>query len=727
MILSDWSLPSKQAWPSPLAYPLARRQEGEGWSPVMLFQAGLGGGKSEAMAEWARLAQGRVLWYQLDPSDRDEAVFWARWSRSLGLAFPEAPVEAWGSSLASGLLAALAWLGDASSRAVVVWDGMHHAPDALRAMMPSLLEAWPPSLNLMLGSRHRFPPAWTRLVASGKLALWDEDRLRFSPWEVDAWMRQRLPELVEDPAFRARVAEMEGWPLGLSLLAEEPGRTLDALVCEALAGELASSLWEGQSPEVQAFLLQASIFEEFTTEACREVLQAGDASSLLGPLWQAHVVRRNGEVHRFAPQVRAFLQMEAARQHPLEERRAWHRWAAEHHRRGARPDRSIPHLVACGDWRSAAQEAVKAFPRMRHDGRQEQLARWLKAFPEEAFALDPRLLVWKATFLARAGQLPEALACYERAFSAFQAASNEAGMFKVCVCQANIALAREESQAFGQYLLSAQVLAGKAHPEDVADLALVRGHAAEQKGDMAAFRSFNEQVLRVQGMGSAELDASRYIAHINLFTYHLHRGAYKEALAQVQRAVATAEEHGFVPYALAAKVQQAHLHCLQGKLSQAEALMKALPPGWREQLDWHDVACTQVIWGHLALAKQEPALAEARFRSAWSLFERIGLGDGQKLALEGLMWLAIRQEQPQRVGALLSELPMGASKNFYDWVLYLPRARAALALGHDSVAAALAKEACVALDALQAARHACHARAIEAVAQLRLGDRKSVV
>jgi ATP/maltotriose-dependent transcriptional regulator MalT/DNA-binding SARP family transcriptional activator len=736
--VDSWLIPSKLSPPAlpPEALPREALTNTAREPAVTILQAGPGGSKTLSAVALAQAIGGEIAWYALDQDDADPVTFFTYLVASVRAHVPPfgddiramagqgAPAKAvWGRFFQS--------LGAYDPPALtLILDDFHwlitHAPELVNGLT-YYMDKLPRGVRLILTTRKRYPGALGRLSAAGTVRIIDESRLRFTPAEVEAYSRLRVQGLADDPAFRERARAMEGWPLGLDLLTADPGRALtvqsNGLNDPDIEAYIAEELFQSQPARRRSFMLRAAILEEPTPEACREVLQLDDANEMLQALEADHLVTRRGDAYVFPGHLRSFLRAEAERTVPAEERRGWHRWAAEHYRELEKPELAIPHLIACGDWRAAGAACRAAFPRMRHDGRLAVIGRWLDSFPDNAFEQDPYLLIWHGSALARDGRLPEGLAAFDRALTAFVAREDKAGQFKVRVRQANIALARQENRDYANYLLAAQALAPDGEPEDLADLALIRGHAAEQKGDLEGFRQFNEQVLSQRDDGSLELAASRYIAHVNLYTYQLHRGAYRDAHGQIERAIAVADERNFYPYMLAAKIQRLHLWATEGKVDEAEAALKSLPGGWREVLDWHDLACAHAVVGNIAIQRGEWREAEERLRASLALFDRIGLQEGKKIPLELLLWLCIKRNNPQRVPALLAEANVPAGKTIYDLALLLPRARAALQQDDAAGALALAGEAISGFESLHATRHTAHAHAIVAAARARLGER----
>lgn len=258
---------------------------------VVLLQAAAGFGKTSALAaQLALQAEGEALaWVAMDPDDDAERLFACLVAALEGFDLPwrtapAALVELAGSDsaglrrAATELLNALA--GADVTRGVIVLDDVHRVQSTTTfALLDALMERLPPHWTLLLASRTTPPLALARLRASGELAEFTQDELRFSRDEADAMLgaaelpqaQERAQELFERTA---------GWPAGLRLAAAAlrtrggmaaGGRQLiDRHLFDYLAAEVLDDMPE----PLHLFLLRTAVLPELT--AGRAAAVSGD-------------------------------------------------------------------------------------------------------------------------------------------------------------------------------------------------------------------------------------------------------------------------------------------------------------------------------------------------------------------------------------------------------------------------------------------------------------------
>lgn len=711
--------------------------------PVTLLVAGPGDGKTLALLSLAEQARARgaiIVWYGLDEFDADVASFFH------GLvAAVRAHVPPFGEEVLAQIESGRAepkrlWQAFFGALAafnlpdvVIALDDAHWLFE-LEARPIAALTPWfdklPPGLRLAIATRRRWPEPTSRLQQRGHVQWLGGDRLRFTPEEQAAFLRLRDPEGRRADAWNARAAALDGWPLGLDLLllgADAPlpaaGDALGEAFQSRLEAYVAEELYGVQPSAVRAFMLEAGLLETITPEACEAVLGLAEAPAHLAALEQDHLLRRTGAAdYRFAPYLRDFLRAEAARVRPAGALEAQHRRAAAYFHEQARHEEALVHLLACGEWRAALAECARVFPTMRHTGRHATIRAWLERFPAAIAEREPSWQLWHAHVLSRAGRQQEAQTAYERACAGFEAHGDRAGAFKAQTSLCNLALLQDDRKRFGQLLLRAQALQADAHDEDLADLQLIRALAAEQRGDMALMQECNAAVLAIPVGDSLELAASHCIAMMNLHTHALHRGELADASALAERLVGVAATHGFRPFELYARFLLAHVQVIEGRIEEAAAFFRALPPDWAARLDWHDEACAWYILGHFHVARGDGPEAEEALKRSRQGFARAGFQEGLKLPLAPTLWLAIARGQHSRVEALLEAWGTIAPTNVYDAGLLLARARAHHLGGRSDAAAAILDALVPELERLEAGLLLVNAWLYRAAVRLRLGN-----
>ncbi len=154
--------------------------------------------------------------------------------------------------------------------------------EAVPELLNRLLQHWPPSLHLVLISRHNPPLPLARLRARGQISEIRSRDLRFTAEETTAYLDRALPAPLSQPVLAALEQRTEGWIAGLQLAALALRTLSDAEIDEAISsvGEadavqyLVDEVLSGQPPAVQDFLLKTSILDRFCVSLCEAL--AGD-------------------------------------------------------------------------------------------------------------------------------------------------------------------------------------------------------------------------------------------------------------------------------------------------------------------------------------------------------------------------------------------------------------------------------------------------------------------
>ncbi|MDB5102141.1 MAG: hypothetical protein JWM80_6562 [Cyanobacteria bacterium RYN_339] len=682
-----WILASKLAPPAPPARWLERGflPAGAPRSPVTWLVGGSGYGKTLGLLALAGDAP--RVWLALDDLDVEPATLFYYLVAGM-----RAHVPAFGEAIHATLQAGGAdprqlWQAFAREVAgynmpalVVAIDDVHHLPEEVLAPLATLAGQLPPGLQLLLAGRQRPPKAFARARAAGHVTVIDSAQLAFNADDQRAFLAGREPT---SPGWEARLAALEGWPLGLDLLI----RQVDELATEDL---VAAEFYGSQPPARREFMLQASFLAEITAEACAWIFQGQDAALHLAELEAAQLILRlaSSGAYRFPAYLLAFLRQDAGRSVPSLAAAAWHRRAATYYMEADRAELALPHLVASRDWPAAAAACQATFPAMRYSGRQGQIARTLASFPADVREEEPALLLWGGHAHSRAGRPTEARDAYDRAARGFHERDDGAGEFKVLVRLVTLAMRRGDTASFNQLVLQALARLPEGSLEDVVDLQLARAAMADFRGDAALMRECNEAALAIAGAGNAEIAASHVIANLNLYTAAFHAGELTPARGHAEQALAIAREHGMAPYMLYATCLLAHLDLTTGEVEAAGATLRGLPDDWEARLDWHMRAVGQTILGAYHLARGEAAESQAAYDRSLASFDAVGYAEGRKLPLEGLMWLALQRNLPTKAIGYFQ----GGGRNYYDLALALPHARAVHLAGDPAAASVLLRE-----------------------------------
>ena len=408
----------------PGAVPRRRLDEriGAAWTPLTIVSAPAGFGKTTVLTQWlaGQTAEGAaVAWLSLDRRDNDPALFWTYVVTAMRAAVPGLGDTALGLLASSPptevtLAALLNEVEGLTNDLVLVLDDYHviETPEVHEAMT-FVLQHQPPKLHLILATRSDPPLPMAQLRARGQLVEVRAADLRFTADEAALYLNDSMGLGLSADDIAALEGRTEGWIAALQLAALSlQGRADANAFIASFAGDdhyivdyLAEEVLARQSRDVRDFLLQTSILE-----------------SLTGPLCDAVTEREGGKA--------SLVMLERANLFlvPLDDRRQWYRYhhlfadvlhahllderpheVAELHRRAsawfeARDDtpQAISHALAGGDTGRAADLMELAMPRMRRERREADLARWVRALPDDILRTRPVLAVAFVGALAQA-------------------------------------------------------------------------------------------------------------------------------------------------------------------------------------------------------------------------------------------------------------------------------------------------------------------------------------
>ena len=252
-----------------------------------------GAGKSVLLSSWAASREAGVTsWLSCDDADADPVRFWTAF-----ITAPQAVAPGFGADAAELLALDGAMSADVTASiandaarlpagSAIIVDDFHAAAATAGRTMTDLVERWPAgTAQLVLAGRIDPPVRLHRLRLSGELCELRDHDLYLSLAETGA--------LLENFGVQIASAELallhqrsEGWVAALQMAAltlrgtKDPARALDVR-SHALAEYFVGEVLEHQPPEVAAFMLETSVLDELTAEACAAVTGRQDATALL--------------------------------------------------------------------------------------------------------------------------------------------------------------------------------------------------------------------------------------------------------------------------------------------------------------------------------------------------------------------------------------------------------------------------------------------------------------
>jgi LuxR family maltose regulon positive regulatory protein len=389
--------------------------------PLLLLSAPAGFGKSTLLTQWLRTVPHPVAWLALDEHDNAFHLFVAYLVAALqhalpGVCAPTAQLLDPAQPVPSTVLSQ-AFINDLQElpQPVVLGIDDYHVitDDTIHALVNDLVTHAPADFHLALATRSDPPlPLW-RLRAHDVLLERRAADLRFTVGETQAYLTSLLGAAPPDSLTSALMERTEGWIAGLRLaaLALPAPQSPDGLVV-AIDGSgrrylqefLVKDVLEQLDPELQQFLLRASLLDRFCQAVC-DALGEEDASSRPDTLTLEQLEQRNlfltrldeqGEWYRFHRLFQDALQRELTARLSSGEIRALHRRASGWFAAQGWLEEAIRHALAGDDLDEATQLVETQVHLLLDQERWRVVERYLDLLPDTLVQRRPMLLVARA-------------------------------------------------------------------------------------------------------------------------------------------------------------------------------------------------------------------------------------------------------------------------------------------------------------------------------------------
>ncbi len=414
---------------------------------VTLVTANAGAGKTTLVADFVRGHAPRFVWYQLDHTDADPAVFLSYITHGIRQFVPE-----FGHATLAYLRQSPAEIALRPERAVdalinealdqieqplvIVLDDYHHLGDdtAVHAAVDRLLAYQPDVLHTIIVSRDAPPLQLAKLRSQGTLAIIDRSDLLFTDEETQALFSQvfGLEITAEQLAeFRERT---QGWVMALQLIrqvAQRQSRNGGGAASPDLSEILrrserdvfdyfAEEVFDYEPRETRDLLLRVSLLDRVEMETCVRLYPDSGCSTILPSLVSRNVfitlaADGSGEEYRLHPLFRDFLR----RRLLSEVGRAG--IVAEHSRLGAfflsrgNWEQAMRHFLEAEDFDLAAKVIADKGQEWIASGALGSLAALADALPVEALERHPRALTYRAEAARLRGEYDKAQSMLRRA------------------------------------------------------------------------------------------------------------------------------------------------------------------------------------------------------------------------------------------------------------------------------------------------------------------------
>jgi LuxR family transcriptional regulator, maltose regulon positive regulatory protein len=579
---------------------LSERLEHNLEHPVTLVTANAGSGKTTLVADFVRTGARRYVWYQLDHTDADPAVFLGYLSNGI-----RQVVEGFGEVMLSYLQQAADELAQQPERAVdimlnevlekieqqliIVLDDYHHlgTDTAVHRVVDRLIQYMPDVMHLIIITRDMPPLSLARLRSHNSLALIDRSELLFTDKETQELFRkvfdlELTPEQLKE--YRERT---HGWITALQLVRQvaqrqalsqsEEGGAID-LVDVLRQSErdifdyFAEEVFADEPEDVRLYLPRLALLERIETSTCHSLFPEASCRSLLPALVRRNVFTsiaadERGEEYRLHPLFQSFLRRRLRGEVGKNGVATEHaRFAAHFIERGVW-DEAMHHLLAAEDYERAARIIAEEGGRWIESGTLGSLVSYSEALPATVLESHPRAMLHRAEAARLQGEYDGAQSLFRRAVQLLHERADREWEAEGLHSLATIARRRGEFETAFSYLDRAAELTG--------DGALVRTKCGNTRGLCllatgeleAAEREFRSALQLAEEQGEERY--ARLIAH-NLGLPAMIRGDFGEALRWLRRILPETNHAPPAPQEATAHLNMARAYFYRGDMQACE-------------------------------------------------------------------------------------------------------------------------------------------------------------
>ncbi len=419
--------------------------------PLTLVTANAGSGKTTLVADFLRTHERQFVWYQLDHTDADPAVFLGYLGFGIQKLVPE-----FGKALFSYLQETTAESAQHPERAVdvflnevlehveqqliLVLDDYHHlgANTAVHVVMDRLLAYLPDVLHVVIVSREVPPLALGRLRTHSPLATIDRADLLFTDEETRELFR-RVFDLELTPEQLAEYRERtHGWITALQLVRQVAqrnvisGREGQAEVPDLVEvlrqserdifDYFAEEVFSDEPAEVQNLLLKVSLLDRIELDICAALYPGLNCSRVLPNLVRRNVFitvasDRRGEEYRLHPLFQNFLRRRLRSEIGRTGISAEHQRCAGYFIERHAWEQGVRHWLAAEDFESAARLIAERGIEWISTGALGSLSSLADSLPAATLEAHPRALAHRAEVARLQGEYEFAHSLLRRAVS----------------------------------------------------------------------------------------------------------------------------------------------------------------------------------------------------------------------------------------------------------------------------------------------------------------------
>ena len=418
--------------------------------PATIVYADAGCGKTTLVAEFVRSSGVPFVWYQIDPTDVDLAVFFGYLShgiRQLQPNFGEVVLRFIAET--ENLATKTDQLVDVfinevveriDQKTIVVIDDYHQvdSSEPIAAAVDRIFQYIPDVLHIVITSRTMPNLSVTRLRSKGLIGVVDRKDLLFTPMEVQKLFAETFQQPLAPDQVHQFYEKTDGWVTGLQLIQQSldhsaqgdsqnpagASNTQERLTSAFQQSELdifdyfAEEVLQSESEQTRLMLGKLSLLDRIDPIICETALAISNFSDQLRSLARRNVFisqtysAGSDEEYRLHPLFRSFLNRWLTSELGFDEVRRLHKECAVHFAGAKRWDLAVHHLAEAADSGQVAELLAKHGAELVESGRFEIIKKTFDKLPENTFGDWPRALITRADVALIEGDHSRALSLY---------------------------------------------------------------------------------------------------------------------------------------------------------------------------------------------------------------------------------------------------------------------------------------------------------------------------
>jgi ATP/maltotriose-dependent transcriptional regulator MalT/DNA-binding SARP family transcriptional activator len=563
--------------------------------PVTLVTANAGSGKTTLVAEFLRKQERPYVWYQLDHTDADPAVFLGYLAHGI-----QQRVKNFGETIFAYLQAnelvqqperaADVLLNEILERVeqqlIVVLDDYHHlgSDTPVHAVVDRLITYLPDVIHVIIVSRDVPPLTLARLRSQDSLSIIDRADLLFTAEETQELFRKVFGLALTQEQLREYGERTHGWITALQLVRQvaqrqtagtEPAKD-PLLVLHQSERDIfeyfAEEVFSAEPAEIQHYLTRVALLDRIEADTCARLYPEVISAAILPQLVRGNVFMTvasdaRGEEYRLHPLFQSFLRRRLRTEIGAAGVAAEHVRCADYFLECGNWDQAVRHLLEAENFERAGEIIAEHGTKWIATGKLASLAALAESLPANVLEAHPRALAHRAEVARLRGEFDTAQSLFRRASVALRAKGDDEGEADALHSLATIARRRGDCDAAFKYLDRAVELT---KPDSVVRTKCgnTRGLCLVAQGEWTAA----EREFRVALQSAEERNDDH---HIRLITHNLGlpalvRGDFGEALHWLRRMLRTDSHEPPIPQEAWAHLNIARCHLYRGEMDECE-------------------------------------------------------------------------------------------------------------------------------------------------------------